>query len=514
MVEVRRALISVSDKTGIVDFGRFLREKGVEIISTGGTGRVLRENGVDVVDVSSITGFPEMLDGRVKTLHPKIHAGILARNTPEHMEQMEKMGIKPIDMVVVNLYPFRETVRRGAGWEEAIENIDIGGPTLIRSAAKNHERVVVVVDPADYPRVMEAMDENNSVPDEMAKELAYKAFDHTARYDIAISGYFWEKLHPGDIFPPYLNLSFRRQMTLRYGENPHQRGALYVEDPMPTIAAVGARQLHGKKLSFNNILDVNDALELVREFPEMPTVAEIKHTNPCGVASAPTIAEAYRKAHSVDPMSAFGGVVAANREIDALTAEQMTGVFIECLIAPSFSDEALEILRRKKNIRLLEVGDLSPNPGYIDYKRVVGGLLVQDANTRALNWDECRVVTEREPTEKERKAMEYGWRVVKHVKSNAVVYSKEDMVVGIGAGQMSRVDSAIIAARKGGARVKGSAMASDAFFPFRDAVDEAARAGITAIIQPGGSIRDREVIEAADEHNMAMVFTGYRVFKH
>ncbi|MCD6461160.1 MAG: bifunctional phosphoribosylaminoimidazolecarboxamide formyltransferase/IMP cyclohydrolase [Thermoplasmata archaeon] len=514
MIRVRRAVISVSDKTGIADLGRFLADKGVHLLSSGGTSRVLRDAGVEVEEISSYTGFPEMLDGRIKTLHPRIHGGILARATDEHMAQIRKAGIEPIDMVVVNLYPFRETVEKGAGYKEAVEQIDIGGPTLVRSAAKNHERVLVVVDPTDYPEVMETLEREGGIPEEMAKRYAYKAFDHTARYDITIASYLWRQQNPDDPFPPHLNLTFGRAYPLRYGENPHQKGAFYLEEKIPPATVSAARQLHGKQLSFNNILDVDAAVELVKEFSERPTVVEIKHTNPCGIASADTIAEAYRKSHSIDPMSAFGGVVAANRPVDEEMAREMKGVFVECLAAPSFTPGALEILRKKKNIRLLELGALYSTPPYLDYKRVAGGLLVQESNLKTLDWGECRIVTDREPTPQEKKALEYAWRVVKHVKSNAVVYAREDMVVGIGAGQMSRVDSAIIAARKGGDMVPGSVMASDAFFPFRDAVDAAAEAGITAAIQPGGSIRDHEVIQAANEHDMAMVFTGYRVFRH
>ena len=514
MTGIKSALISVHDKTGITEFARGLCEKNVRLISSGGTASRIREAGIDVEDVSTITGFPEMLDGRVKTLHPKIHGGILAKRTKDHLSQISDKGISTIDMVVVNLYPFRETVAKGCSLEEAVEQIDIGGPTLIRSAAKNHESVAVVVDPSDYNMILDSMGQDNSLSDELMMDLAYKAFDHTARYDIAISSYLWGQRHPEDPFPPHLNLTFKKEFQTRYGENPHQRGSFYKEETTVPSCAANAKQLHGKQLSFNNLLDLNDALELIKEFPERPTVAEIKHTNPCGIASADTISEAYRMAHSIDPMSAFGGVIASNRPIDKGLADQMKEFFVECVIAPGYTPEALEILTQKKNIRIMETGELEAALHHMDYKRIVGGLLVQDGNTKKLEWDECKIVTKRRPTTEEKQGLEFAWRLVKNVKSNAVVYSTKDMGIGIGAGQMSRVDSAIIAARKGGDRVKGCVMASDAFFPFRDAVDQAAEAGITAAIHPGGSMRDEEVVEAADQHNMAMVFTGYRVFKH
>lgn len=514
MATVKKALLSVSDKTGIVDFARSLSEKGITLISSGGTARTIREAGIEVTDVSEVTGFPEMLDGRVKTLHPVVHGGILARRTPDHIGQLEEKGIDTIDMVVVNLYPFKQTIAKGCSLEEAVEQIDIGGPTMIRSAAKNHESVAVVVDPADYNMVIEAMGNGQELPLDTLRELAYKAFSHTAGYDIAISNYLWGQYHPGEPFPPELHLTFNKEFQTRYGENPHQRGAFYSEEAHGQVCVEGAKQLHGKQLSYNNLLDLNDAMELIKEFQDKPTIAEIKHTNPCGIASADTISEAYTLSHSIDPMSAFGGVVAANREVDEATADQMKEYFIECVIAPSFSQGALDILTKKKNIRLLEIGDLQPTKPHMDYKRIVGGLLVQDKNTRLLDWEQCKVVSARQPTEEERLGLAFAWKLVKHVKSNSVVYATHNMGIGIGAGQMSRVDSAIIAARKGGERVRGCVMASDAFFPFRDAVDEAAQAGITAVIHPGGSIRDEEVIQAANEHDMAMVFTGYRVFKH
>jgi len=514
MARIERALLSVYDKTGIVEFSKALSDRQISLLSSGGTARTLRDAGITVEDVSSVTGFPEMLDGRVKTIHPKIHAGILARRSDDHLFQIRERGIDTIDMVVVNLYPFSETVRCGCTHEEAVEQIDIGGPTLIRSAAKNHESVAVVVDPEDYPSIIASLDEENALPGDMLRELAYKAFEHTARYDISISSHLWKENNPDDPFPPYINLSFKKGFQTRYGENPHQRGAFYVEEGSHSHCAARARQLHGKQLSFNNLLDLNDALELIKEFPEKPTVAEIKHTNPCGIASADTVSEAYALAHSIDPMSAFGGIVAANRMVDGHMATAMKEFFIECVISPGYTEEALEILTEKKNIRLMEIDGLEPGPQHMDYKRIVGGLLVQDANTRTLDMQQCKVVTRREPTAKEMEGLVFAWRLVKHVKSNSVVYTTHNMGIGIGAGQMSRVDSAIIAARKGGERVRGCVMASDAFFPFRDAVDQAAAAGITAAIHPGGSVRDEEVISAADEHDMAMIFTGYRVFKH
>ncbi|MCK4717214.1 MAG: bifunctional phosphoribosylaminoimidazolecarboxamide formyltransferase/IMP cyclohydrolase, partial [Thermoplasmata archaeon] len=379
MAKISRALLSVSDKRGIVDLAKVLSEKGIALLSSGGTARTIREAGITVEDVAEVTGAPEMLDGRVKTLHPVIHGGILARRTPDHLDQLEERGIGTIDMVVVNLYPFRETIAKGCALEDAVEQIDIGGPTLIRSAAKNHKNVTVVVDPSDYPLVLEAMGDGRTVPADIMRELAYKAFDHTARYDIAISGYLWKQYHPEEPFPPHLNLTFKREFQTRYGENPHQKGAFYLEEEEYGTCAARAEQLHGKQLSYNNILDLNDALELIKEFPERPTIAEIKHTNPCGIASADSISEAYRLSHSIDPMSAFGGVVAANRPVDEATAEQMKDLFIECVIAPSFTPKALEILTRKKNIRLLGSGNLVPTKPHLEYKRIVGGLLVQDA---------------------------------------------------------------------------------------------------------------------------------------
>jgi phosphoribosylaminoimidazolecarboxamide formyltransferase/IMP cyclohydrolase len=521
MAAIKRALISVSDKDGIVDFARELNGFGVEILSTGGTAKLLREKGIAVKDVSDFTGFPEMLDGRVKTLHPKIHGGLLGlRDNPEHVATMKEHGIEPIDMVVVNLYPFEATVARpDCTLEEAIENIDIGGPTMLRSAAKNNRDVTVIVDPEDYSGVLDEMKKSGgTVSRESNFSLAVKVYQHTAAYDGAISN--WLGLRTGEgiaDFPNSLSLQYKKAQGMRYGENPHQKAAFYVERQVGEASISTARQIQGKELSYNNIADTDAALECVKQFSEGPACVIVKHANPCGVALGGNLLQAYERAFSTDPESAFGGIVAFNRELDGETAKAIVDrQFVEVIIAPKVSAGAVEAVAAKKNVRLLECGAWPAEPGTrLDFKRVNGGLLVQDADLELI--DAIKVVTRRAPTDKEMEDLLFTWRVAKFVKSNAIVYGRDGMTVGVGAGQMSRVNSARIAAIKAehaGLEVKGSVMASDAFFPFRDGIDNAAAAGIAAVIQPGGSIRDEEVIAAADEHGMAMVFTGMRHFRH
>ncbi|MCK9172635.1 MAG: bifunctional phosphoribosylaminoimidazolecarboxamide formyltransferase/IMP cyclohydrolase [Desulfuromonas thiophila] len=522
MATIKRALISLSDKTGIVDFARELAGFGVEILSTGGTASLLRQAGLPVKDVSEYTGYPEMLDGRVKTLHPKVHGGLLGlRDNPAHVAKMAEHDIQPIDMVVVNLYPFEATVAKDdCTLVDAIENIDIGGPTMLRSAAKNNRFVTVVVDPADYAVVLDEMRASNGAVSESTNfGLAVKVYQHTAAYDGAISNWLGRRLEEGSVaeFPPALTLQFQQSQIMRYGENPHQKAAFYVEKNVAEASIATARQLQGKELSYNNIGDTDAALECVKQFGEGPACVIVKHANPCGVAVGSTILEAYERAFSTDPESAFGGIIAFNRELDGATAKAICDKqFVEVIIAPTVSAEAVEIVRAKKNVRLLECGQWPAQPAErFEFKRVNGGLLVQDAD-HAL-YEELKVVTKRQPTEQEMKDLLFTWRVAKFVKSNAIVYGKDNMTIGVGAGQMSRVNSARIAAIKAehaGLEVQGSAMASDAFFPFRDGLDNAAAVGVTAVIQPGGSIRDEEVIAAADEHGIAMVFTGMRHFRH
>ena len=524
--KITRALLSVSDKQGIVELGKFLAGQGVEILSTGGTARALTDAGVPVIEVSDYTGFPEMMDGRVKTLHPKIHGGLLAlRGNPGHVEAMQANKIGNIDLVVVNLYPFEATIaKEGCAFEDAIENIDIGGPTMLRSAAKNHAFVTVVVDPADYTRMQDEMKSGGGATSGQFRfECARKVFSHTAAYDGAISNYLTARAS-GDAapvqFPDALNLNFVKKQDLRYGENPHQNAAFYVErgEGEPSIAL--AKQLHGKELSYNNILDTNAALELVKEFSEVAAIV-VKHTNPCGAALGKTLAEAYEKARATDPVSAFGGIVALNRPVDSATADLIAETFLEVIIAPGYEKDALAKLQEKKNIRLLEVpfegGKYHALPKGIsgwELRRVVGGLLVQDLDRGDAPQNEWKVVSNRQPTPEEMRALAFAWTCGKHVKSNAIVYAREGQLVGVGAGQMSRVDSARIAREKAQIPIQGTVAASDAFFPFRDGVDQLAEAGAVAVIQPGGSVRDEEVIAAADEHGMAMVFTGYRHFRH
>ena len=517
MAVIKRALVSVSDKTGVVDMAKGLAALGAEILSTGGTAKALREAGVAVTDVAAYTGFPEILDGRVKTLHPKIHGGLLGRRSvPDHVSQMQQHGIGPIDVVVVNLYPFEATVSKpDCPFEEAIENIDIGGPSMLRSAAKNHEDVVVVVDPTDYTRVLGALKAGRVDP-ALRRELAMKVFQHTARYDSLIAGYLEKQGQGGEgKFPAILSLQFERVETLRYGENPHQQGAFYRELNAREPSVSRAKVLHGKAMSYNNFLDANSALELAKEFDDTAVVI-IKHNNPCGVALGATPVEAYVKARETDPVSAFGGVIAFNKPVDLAAAKEITSTFVEVVIAPGYAEDALAELKRKKDLRLLDIGPLAKvTPEGIDLKKLVGGLIVQDRDLGALgDLTALQVPTQRKPTAEEYAACAFAWKVCKHVKSNAIVYARPGQTVGIGAGQMSRVDSVKLAGMKAVLPVKGCVMASDAFFPFRDGLDAAAQAGITAVIQPGGSIRDQEIIKAADEHGLAMILTGMRHFRH
>jgi phosphoribosylaminoimidazolecarboxamide formyltransferase / IMP cyclohydrolase len=521
MAKIGRALVSVSDKTGVLDFCKELTGYGVEILSTGGTAKMLRDAGVPVKDVSEFTGFPEMLDGRVKTLHPKVHGGILGmRENPAHVAKMQEHGIEPIDMVVVNLYPFEATVaKEDCTMEDAIENIDIGGPTMLRSAAKNNRDVTVIVDHADYERVLEEMkNSGGSVSRETNFRLAVKVYQHTAAYDGAISN--WLGARTGEGVAPYpdtLTLQYKLAQGMRYGENPHQAGAFYVEKSSQEASIATARQLQGKELSYNNIGDTDAALECVKQFTEGPACVIVKHANPCGVAVAENIFEAYDAAYKTDPESAFGGIIAFNRELDETTARAIVDrQFVEVIIAPKVTEAASAIVSAKKNVRLLECGFWPENPApRLDFKRVNGGMLVQDADLELFS--ELKVVTKRAPTDAEMEDLLFTWRVAKFVKSNAIVYGRGNATVGVGAGQMSRVNSARIAAIKAehaGIPVQGAVMASDAFFPFRDGLDNAAAVGVTAVIQPGGSMRDAEVIAAADEHGIAMVFTGMRHFRH
>ncbi|HHX8522484.1 TPA: bifunctional phosphoribosylaminoimidazolecarboxamide formyltransferase/IMP cyclohydrolase [Vibrio diabolicus] len=524
---IRRALISVSDKTGIVEFAQALAERGVDILSTGGTARLLAEQGIAVTEVSDYTGFPEMMDGRVKTLHPKVHGGVLGRRGQDD-DVMAKHGINPIDMVVVNLYPFAETVaKEGCTLADAVENIDIGGPTMVRSAAKNHKDVTIVVNAHDYDRVIAEMDANEkSLTLETRFDLAIAAFEHTAAYDGMIANYFgtmvpsYGENKEGDEeskFPRTFNQQFEKKQDMRYGENSHQAAAFYVEANPQEASVSTARQIQGKALSYNNIADTDAALECVKEFNE-PACVIVKHANPCGVALGKDILEAYNRAYQTDPTSAFGGIIAFNQELDAETATAIVErQFVEVIIAPSVSAEAIEVVAAKKNVRLLECGKWSTKTTGFDVKRVNGGLLVQDRDQGMVSLDDLKIVSKRQPTEEELKDALFCWKVAKYVKSNAIVYAKGDMTIGVGAGQMSRVYSAKIAGIKAadeGLEVAGSVMASDAFFPFRDGIDAAAEAGIKCVIQPGGSMRDDEVIAAADEHGMAMIFTGMRHFRH
>jgi len=518
-VKVTRALISVSDKTGIVEFARGLRELGIALLSTGGTYRLLREEGLEVTEVADYTGFPEMMDGRVKTLHPKVHGGILARRGQDDAVMAEH-GIERIDMVVVNLYPFEATVARpDCSLEDAIENIDIGGPTMVRAAAKNHRFVNIVVNSADYPAILAELRASDGTTCLATRfDLAIKAYEHTAAYDGAIANHFGTLVPGGSAhFPRTFNTQFHKAQDMRYGENPHQQAAFYVEAQPAEAGIATARQLQGKELSYNNVADTDAALECVKNFEE-PACVIVKHANPCGVAVAADIGSAYRLAFATDPESAFGGIIAFNRELDAATARAIVDQqFVEVIIAPAVSAEAAAAVADKKNVRLLVCGDWGTATPALDYKRVNGGLLVQDRDLGMVTEQDLKVVSKVQPSEQQMKDLLFAWKVAKFVKSNAIVYAANGQTVGVGAGQMSRINSARIAAIKAehaGLQVAGSVMASDAFFPFRDGIDSAGEAGIAAVIQPGGSIRDEEVIAAADEHGMAMVFTGMRHFRH
>lgn len=517
-VAVRRALISVSDKSGVLEFAQQLAQQGVEILSTGGTAKLLADNGVVVTEVSAHTGFPEMMAGRVKTLHPKIHGGILGRSGQDDAVMAEH-NIPPIDLVVVNLYPFAQTVAKpDCSFADAIENIDIGGPAMVRSSAKNHARVTIVVDPQDYAQVLADMAANHgAVASATRRSLATKAFEHTARYDGMIANYLGGLSDDGSTqtFPNTLSMQFAKVQDMRYGENPHQNAAFYREHEVDAICIATAQQLQGKALSYNNIADTDAALECVRQFAETACVI-VKHANPCGVAVAADVLSAYERAYSTDPESAFGGIIAFNREVDAATAQAIIDrQFVEVIIAPAVAEAAQQVLAAKQNVRVLICGDLSAAATQLDYKRVSGGLLVQESD--GLLQHELKMVTERQPTAAEMSDLQFAWQVAKFVKSNAIIYAQDQMTIGVGAGQMSRVNSARIAAIKAehaGLSVAGAVMASDAFFPFRDGIDNAAAAGIKAVIQPGGSMRDEEVITAANEHGMSMVFTGMRHFRH
>jgi len=509
----KRALISVSDKTGVVEFAKGLKEAGFDIISTGGTSKTLQENGIEVIGISEVTGFPEILDGRVKTLHPNVHGAVLAKHgDADHAAQLKEHNIEPIQLVCVNLYPFQATIAKpDVTVEDAIENIDIGGPTMLRSSAKNHEYVTVVVDSADYDTVLAELKENGAVSKATNRRLAAKVFRHTAAYDAVISEYMTELA--GEENPESLTVTYELKQSLRYGENPHQKAAFY-KKPLGSVFSIAeAKQLHGKELSYNNINDADAALQIVQEFTE-PAAVAVKHMNPCGVGTGETILEAYEKAYEADSTSIFGGIIALNREVDKATAEKLHEIFLEIIIAPSFSDEAIEVLTSKKNIRLLTVDFEATKKPERKLTSIEGGVLVQDRDAYSLKDADVKVVTKREPTAEEWKALELGWKVVKHVKSNAIVVTDDQMTLGVGAGQMNRVGAAKIALEQAGEKAKGSALASDAFFPMDDTVEAAAQAGVTAIIQTGGSIRDEDSIKKADEYGIAMVFTGVRHFKH
>ena len=510
---MKRALISVFDKTNVVEFAKNLTEMGWEIISTGGTSAKFKAEGIPVMDISDLTQFPECFDGRLKTIHPHVEGGILAiRDNEMHQKQMVELGIDPIDIVVCNLYPFKQTVLNpDSTHEDIVENIDIGGPTMLRAAAKNYNFVSVITDPEDYTKVIAELKESGETSSETKEYLAAKVFEHTAHYDALISGYFNKKLNVKS--PKTLTLTYEKKQDLRYGENPHQNAAFYAQIQETEGTLTAANKIHGKELSYNNIGDTDGALETLKEFDE-PTIVAAKHANPCGIGSAETIADAFQKAYDADPVSIFGGIVAANREIDKATAEIMSGIFLEVIVAPSFSKEALEVLTKKKNLRLLELPEILKS----DYtamkgRTVLGGLLVQDQDQKLIN-EELKVVTKRQPSEKEMEDLMFAWKTVKHAKSNGIALAKDKTTTGVGPGQVSRIWALENAIRQGAERIKGSVMASDAFFPFSDCVEAAHKAGVTAIIQPGGSIRDEDSIKAADEFGIAMVFTGMRHFKH
>ena len=510
---MKRALLSVSDKTGLLEFAQGLVRNGYEIISTGGTKRVLEEAGLPVIGISEITGFPEIMDGRVKTLHPNVHGALLCvRDNPDHVKQIQDLSIDYIDLVCVNLYPFKETVQKpGVDHATIIENIDIGGPSMLRSASKNYRFIPVVCDPADYDTVLEEIEANGETNPETREKLAAKVFRHTARYDAMIADYLTKKT--GETFPESMTITFDKVQDLRYGENPHQRAAFY-KGMNPQYSLANATQLHGKELSYNNIQDGNAAIEILKDFSDSPAAVGLKHMNPCGVGIGKTINEAWDKAYEADPVSIFGGIVALNRPVDKELAEKLSKIFLEIIIAPGFDEDALEILERKKNIRLMVLDTtLEPNNN-LKYTNVSDGLLVQDMDTHQVKAEDLKCVTNRKPTAEELEQLLFGWKVVKHVKSNAIVLVKDNMTIGVGAGQMNRVGAAKIAIEQAGEKAKGSIMASDAFFPMPDTVEEAAKAGVTAIIQPGGSIRDQDSIDACNKYGIAMVTTGVRHFKH
>lgn len=518
MLQVKRALISVSDKEGVVDFAKELKAMGVEIISTGGTKKAFKDAGLDVMDISDITGFPEMLDGRVKTLHPKVHGGLLAlRDNKEHMETIAKHGIKPIDMVVINLYPFKQVIKKpGIAIEEVIENIDIGGPSMIRSAAKNAQSVAVLTDKADYKKVLDEM-KSGGIKPETLNYLRVKAYKTTADYDVYISNYLETRILGLDGISDRVLISADKKQEMRYGENPHQKAAFYVFPDFPETGPGNAEQLHGKELSFNNIYDMDAALNIVKAFSD-PAAVIIKHANPCGVAINPDITEAYVKAYEADPLSAYGGICALNRQCTKGIADKVDKMFMEVIVAPDFDAGALDILKKKKNIRIMKCGELKISAGrgiqYMDIRKVTGGLLVQEADTKVLEKSEIKTVTKKQPDAAQMKDLEFAWTVCKFVKSNAIVIAKDGVAVGIGPGQTNRVGAMGIAIKNAGEKAKGAVLASDAYFPFKDNVEAAAAAGISAIIQPGGSIRDADSIAECDARGMAMVFTGVRHFKH
>jgi phosphoribosylaminoimidazolecarboxamide formyltransferase/IMP cyclohydrolase len=520
----RRALLSVYRKDGVVDLAQGLVARGFEIVSTGGTAAELEKAGVAVTGVSKATGFPEILDGRVKTLHPILHGGILARrDVPEHQSALEKHRIAPVDVVVVNLYPFEEKVAKGCSFDEAVENVDIGGPTMVRAAAKNFRHVAVVVDPADYGLLLEQLDREGGIDAATRLYFAQKAFRHTGRYEAAIAGYFaqvearegaYVPAETDETFPYRLGLTFEKVQDLRYGENPHQRAAFYSDLGSTLFSVAAARQMQGKELSFNNILDLDAAWRLATEIDD-PACVIVKHTNPCGTGTGASPLEAYERAWACDPTSAFGGIIAFNEKVDAAAARKVTSQFVEAIIAPGFEKAALEVLGKKASLRVMNMDTTAIHKvSGFDLRRVMGGLLAQQWDLHRIDRDRCEVVTKRAPSEEEWKALLFAWTVVKHVKSNAIVYANAVQTVGVGPGQTSRVDSARIAAQKAVLPLAGTVVASDAFFPFRDGLDEIARTGATAVIQPGGSVRDEETIAAADEHGLAMVFTGVRHFRH
>jgi phosphoribosylaminoimidazolecarboxamide formyltransferase/IMP cyclohydrolase len=520
MAKVQRALISVSDKAGVVEFAKGLGNLGIEILSTGGTAKALKDAGISVKDVSEHTGFPEMMDGRLKTLHPKIHGGLLwRRDNPGDLKEVKAHNIESIDMVVVNLYPFEQTVSKpDVAFDEAIENIDIGGPTMLRAASKNFKDVVVIVDPDDYAGVLEELNSSNGEAGYDTKyRLARKVFAHTAKYDTIISKYLNKHAEPDSPFQPTLNMSFGLVNSLRYGENPHMKAAIYREPLYDGLSIVDAKILQGKEMSYNNYLDSSAVIDLAKEFSGRPAAVICKHNNPCGVAVSDSLHTAYKKAFETDPVSAFGGVISLNRQVDEATAKEILNLFVEIIIAPGFDAAALELLSGKPNIRILEL-DITKDVSGFEMRKVQGGLLVQERDRGMIeDLKSLEVTTERKPTDDEYNAMAFAWRICKHMKSNAVIYASKDQALGIGCGQTSRVDSANIAAIKAATfnvSLKGSAVASDAFFPARDGIDVVAKAGATSIIQPGGSIKDKDTIAAANEHNIAMIFTGMRHFRH